>query len=56
VDVISPADLVAEAVGWVAAGARLLGGCCGTGPEHIEALQAAMPELLAASGSRLAPG
>jgi len=50
VDVISPADLVTEASGWVAAGARLLGGCCGTSPEHIKALQAAMPELEAARG------
>lgn len=48
VDVISPADLVTEALGWVAAGVRLLGGCCGTNPEHIEALHAAMPELEAA--------
>ena len=48
VDVILPADLVAQAVGWVAAGVRLLGGCCGTGPDHIEALQVAMPELEAA--------
>jgi len=51
VDVISPADLVTEALGWVAAGARLLGGCCGTSPEHIEALHAAMPELEAARGA-----
>ena len=48
VDVISPEDLVKEAKGWVAAGARLLGGCCGTGPEHIEALAAAQDELMAA--------
>jgi S-methylmethionine-dependent homocysteine/selenocysteine methylase len=48
VDVIPPADLVTEAHGWVTAGVRLLGGCCGTSPEHIEALQAAMPELEAA--------
>ncbi|MDA0994579.1 MAG: homocysteine S-methyltransferase family protein [Proteobacteria bacterium] len=52
VDVISPADLVTEALGWVAAGARLLGGCCGTNPDHIKALQAAMPELRAAMGAR----
>jgi homocysteine S-methyltransferase len=50
VDVISPSDLVTEALGWVAAGARLIGGCCGTGPEHIEALRSAMPELEAARG------
>jgi S-methylmethionine-dependent homocysteine/selenocysteine methylase len=48
VDVISPDDLVTEALGWVAAGVRLLGGCCGTSPDHIRALQAAMPELEAA--------
>jgi len=48
VDVIPPADLVSEALGWVTAGVRLLGGCCGTGPEHIKAFQAAMPELEAA--------
>lgn len=27
---------------WVNAGASLIGGCCGIGPEHIEALSAAM--------------
>jgi S-methylmethionine-dependent homocysteine/selenocysteine methylase len=48
VDVISPADMLTEALGWVAAGARLLGGCCGTSPDHIKALHAAMPELEAA--------
>jgi methionine synthase I (cobalamin-dependent) len=29
----------------VEAGARLLGGCCGTTPEHIAALAAAIAEL-----------
>ena len=48
VDVISPDDLVSEALGWVSAGARLLGGCCGTSPEHIQAIHAAMSELEAA--------
>lgn len=38
VDVISPEDLVAEANTWVKNGVRLLGGCCGLGPEHIKAL------------------
>ena len=38
VDVIPPDELVKEAIGWVKSGVRLLGGCCGTGPEHIEAL------------------
>jgi homocysteine S-methyltransferase len=35
-----PADAVAE---WVAAGARLVGGCCRVGPDQIRALRAALP-------------
>jgi S-methylmethionine-dependent homocysteine/selenocysteine methylase len=50
VDVVSPQDLVAEAKGWVARGARILGGCCGLGPAHIAALRDAMPDLTAARG------
>lgn len=38
VDVIEPEELAAHAKRWVARGARLLGGCCGTGPEHVRAL------------------
>jgi len=34
----APADLAELAAGWHAAGARLLGGCCGTTPEHIRAI------------------
>ena len=30
------------ALGWVAAGARLVGGCCGTGPDHVAAVAAAL--------------
>ena len=44
----APADLVSHAVRWVRAGARLLGGCCGTTPEHIRALRDARRELRAA--------
>ncbi len=51
VDVIQPTDLVAEALAWVGAGVRLLGGCCGTSPDHIAALQAAMPNLEAAGSA-----
>ena len=36
--VISPEDYLNEARGWVGAGARLIGGCCGIGPEHIRLL------------------
>jgi homocysteine S-methyltransferase len=43
-----PAALVDRACSWVGQGARLLGGCCGAGPEHIAALAAARPRILAA--------
>jgi S-methylmethionine-dependent homocysteine/selenocysteine methylase len=45
VDVISPEDLVREAADWVQSGVRLLGGCCGTGPEHVRALSDAVPRF-----------
>ena len=35
---VSPRGFAAAAVEWVAAGARLVGGCCGTTPAHIEAI------------------
>lgn len=38
-DVISPEDYAAEAGRWLAMGARIIGGCCGIGPEHIRTLQ-----------------
>ncbi len=39
VDVISPAGMVEEARGWLDSGVKMLGGCCGLGPEHITALR-----------------
>lgn len=36
--VISPENYLETAKSWVEAGARLIGGCCGTGPEHIRLL------------------
>jgi S-methylmethionine-dependent homocysteine/selenocysteine methylase len=33
-----PAEFAELAAGWRDAGARLLGGCCGTGPAHIRSL------------------
>ncbi len=36
--VISPGDYLRQAETWVEAGARLIGGCCGIGPEHIRLL------------------
>ena len=38
----TPAELAAWAVRYAAAGVRLFGGCCGTTPEHIAALGAAV--------------
>ena len=35
---IGPDEFAAHADAWIRAGARMLGGCCGTGPEHISAL------------------
>ena len=39
VDVIEPADLANIASLWINDGVRLLGGCCGLGPDHIDALR-----------------
>ena len=39
VDIISPAKLASAARGWIEEeGVRLVGGCCGLGVEHVEAL------------------
>mmetsp|Transcript_57270 Transcript_57270/g.66905 ORF Transcript_57270/g.66905 Transcript_57270/m.66905 type:complete len:193 (+) Transcript_57270:45-623(+) len=35
---ITPDRLKTRAVEWMALGADIVGGCCGVGPEHIEAL------------------
>lgn len=37
-DTISPSDFASAAVHWVRAGAQIIGGCCGIGPEHIREL------------------
>jgi S-methylmethionine-dependent homocysteine/selenocysteine methylase len=39
-DDVTPEAYVAWAQRWVAAGASMIGGCCGIGPEHIRALSA----------------
>ena len=39
-DEYPPARYTQECAGWKQAGARILGGCCGTTPDHIAALQA----------------
>lgn len=45
---LAPDEFVAHAVAWVEQGARVLGGCCGTFPEHIRALKEAERDLRAA--------
>ena len=42
VDVIEPEDLAKTAQTWIDNGARMVGGCCGLGPEHIAALRKAL--------------
>jgi S-methylmethionine-dependent homocysteine/selenocysteine methylase len=42
---VSPADLAALARGWLDAGARLVGGCCGATPGHVRALRAALDSM-----------
>jgi methionine synthase I (cobalamin-dependent) len=37
-DTLSPHALAALAEPWIDGGARVIGGCCGTSPEHIRAL------------------
>lgn len=40
---VSPERYVETAAGWVELGVQLVGGCCGIGPDHIEALARALP-------------
>jgi homocysteine S-methyltransferase len=35
---VTPGDCAAAANGWIAAGAKIVGGCCRMGPEHINAI------------------
>jgi len=41
-DTVTPGELAVEARGWIDAGARIVGGCCGTRPAHIRALAASL--------------
>jgi methylenetetrahydrofolate dehydrogenase (NADP+)/methenyltetrahydrofolate cyclohydrolase len=53
---LKPDYLVEQSKGYLAAGARLIGGCCGVGPAHIQALVAALGDAKAVSpGSEPAP-
>ncbi len=45
-DGIAPDEYAGLAAEWVAAGARIIGGCCGTSPEHTAALRRALDREL----------
>ena len=40
---LPPAGYLQQAITWADGGARLIGGCCGVGPEHIRALADGLP-------------
>ena len=42
-DIMSPEDYLVEAQKWVRMGVQVIGGCCGTTPEHIRALKDGLP-------------
>lgn len=44
VDVIEPDELAKTARTWIDNGVRMVGGCCGLGPEHIAALRQAISQ------------
>ncbi len=35
---ITPAQMAENVTSWIEAGARIIGGCCGTTPEHLRAI------------------
>lgn len=43
IDMISAEDFATEAEGWLDLGARIVGGCCGIGPEHVRLLKERLP-------------
>ena len=45
VDIIEPDELAKTALTWIDNGARMVGGCCGLGPEHIAALRRALNQV-----------
>ena len=48
-DVITPEALLGEAQGWLDRGVRVLGGCCGLGPEHIALMREKLPRTASVS-------
>lgn len=42
-DGLTPSQYLQQAITWAERGAQLIGGCCGTGPRHIQALAERLP-------------
>ncbi|KAF8073169.1 yitJ [Scenedesmus sp. PABB004] len=53
---ITPAAYLGHALAWRAAGACIIGGCCGVGPEHMALLAAAAREAAGGGGGAEAGG
>ena len=45
-DGLTPAQYLQHALTWAHGGAQLIGGCCGTGPGHIQALASRLPRRI----------
>lgn len=43
---LSPEDYLKEARGWAEAGVQIIGGCCGTNPDHVRALAKGLPKTI----------
>lgn len=39
---VSPEDMGSAAISWLSAGAKILGGCCGTTPQHLQSISKAV--------------
>jgi S-methylmethionine-dependent homocysteine/selenocysteine methylase len=47
-DGLTPGEYLQHAITWADRGAQLIGGCCGTGPEHIRVLASGLAQRTAA--------
>jgi len=47
-DGLTPGEYLQHAITWADRGAQLIGGCCGTGPEHIRVLTSGLAQRTAA--------
>ena len=48
-DGLTPGEYLQHAIAWADRGAQLIGGCCGTGPGHIQALAGGLGQRIAAT-------